>query len=117
LSVTHLFAGIPTTDFATALAWYERLWGAPPDRFPHETEAVWQLVDNALVYVMLDRERAGNALVTVIVDEIDTWAEQARRRGVPVHGIETGPGLRRTVVNDPDGNRIQIAQVGSPARP
>jgi catechol 2,3-dioxygenase-like lactoylglutathione lyase family enzyme len=112
--VTHLFAGIPTADFAAALDWYERLLGGAPDRFPHDTEAVWQLVDNGLVYVVLDHERAGNALLTLIVDDVDGWAEQARRRGVAVPEIAASPGLRRTGFDDPDGNRIQIAQIVVP---
>ena len=36
-----LFAGIPVADYAAALRWYERLLGAPPTFFPHDTEAVW----------------------------------------------------------------------------
>jgi predicted enzyme related to lactoylglutathione lyase len=112
VSVTHLFAGIPTADFAAALGWYERFFGAPPDRFPHETEAVWQLVENALVYVLLDDERAGSALLTLIVDDIDAWSEQARQRGIAVPEIETTSAVRRTSFNDPDGNMIQIGQVG-----
>lgn len=112
MSVTHLFAGIPTADFAAALDWYERLLGGPPDRFPHETEAVWQLAENALVYVVLDDERAGSALLTLIVDDIDTWVEQALERGMAIPEIETRPGLRRTTVEDRDGNRVQIGQVG-----
>lgn len=33
-----LFAGIPVSDFAAALAWYERLLGGPPSFFPHGAE-------------------------------------------------------------------------------
>ena len=30
----YLFAGIPVSDYAAALAWYERLLGSPPSFFP-----------------------------------------------------------------------------------
>ena len=30
----YLFAGIPVSDFAAALAWYERLLGGPPSFVP-----------------------------------------------------------------------------------
>ena len=33
----YLSAGIPVDDYATALAWYERLLGSPPSFFPHDT--------------------------------------------------------------------------------
>jgi hypothetical protein len=42
----YLFAGIPVTDYPTALAWYERLLGSPPSFFPHDTEAVWELAEH-----------------------------------------------------------------------
>ena len=32
MAVTVLFAALPTADFRTALPWYERLMGRPPDR-------------------------------------------------------------------------------------
>ena len=41
----YLFAGIAVSDFAGALAWYEKLLGAPPSFFPHDTEAVWELAE------------------------------------------------------------------------
>ena len=112
MQVTHLFAGIPTGNLAAALAWYERLLGRPPDRFPHEHEAVWQLVDGALIYVVLDPERAGRGLLTLIVDDIDGWADEVRARGIAVGEIDRTPGLQRTTLCDPDGNTIQIGQVG-----
>jgi catechol 2,3-dioxygenase-like lactoylglutathione lyase family enzyme len=111
VSVTHLFAGIPTADFAVAVAWYERFFGAPADRFPHETEAVWQVVENALVYVVLNEELAGSGLLTLIVDDIATWARETRRRGIALPGIDKGVSVRRVTIHDPDGNSIQIAQV------
>lgn len=112
MQITHLFAGIPTGNLAAALAWYERLLGRPPDRLPHEHEAVWQLVDDALIYVVLDPERAGRGLLTLIVDDIEAWADGVRGRGVAIGTIDEVPGLRRTTITDPDGNRIQIGQVG-----
>jgi PhnB protein len=38
-----LFAGIPVAGYADARAWYERLFGRPPDLIPNENEAAWQL--------------------------------------------------------------------------
>jgi hypothetical protein len=55
--ITHVFAGIPTGDFEIALGWYERLLGRPPDRYPHHTEAVWQLADTGLIYLVADSEQ------------------------------------------------------------
>jgi hypothetical protein len=45
-----LFAGIPVTDYAAALKWYERLLGSPPTFFPHDKEAMWELAGNCLQF-------------------------------------------------------------------
>ena len=79
---------------------------------PTEDEAVWELSDTGLIYVVGDEERAGSALLTLIVEDLDAWAEAAARRGITVDEIDTAPGaVRRTVITDPDGNRIQFGQV------
>src|SRR3712207_3420291 len=42
MAITEFFAGIAVADFESMLAWYERLFGKPPDFFPQEGEAVWR---------------------------------------------------------------------------
>lgn len=66
-----LFAGIPVRDYATAAAWYGRLFGAPPAFHPHAKEAVWELAEHRYVYVVEQPERADSALVTLFVDDLD----------------------------------------------
>jgi catechol 2,3-dioxygenase-like lactoylglutathione lyase family enzyme len=97
MTITHLFAGIPVSDLDVAFAWYEELLGRPPDRHPHEHEAVWQLGDGGSIYVVLDEQRAGRALVTLAVDDLGE------------HPTEPGPGgMPIAVLHDPDGNRLQL---------
>jgi catechol 2,3-dioxygenase-like lactoylglutathione lyase family enzyme len=98
--VLVLFGGIPVADFEAALPWYERLLGHPPDMVPKEGEACWKLSDEAWIYVVRDAERAGKALITVIVEELPAAAGQ--------HGEEGG--LQTLVVADPDGNEIKFAR-------
>jgi hypothetical protein len=49
VAIVHLFAGIPVADYGEAAAWYERLFGRPPDMRPHETEAVWRIAGGGSV--------------------------------------------------------------------
>jgi catechol 2,3-dioxygenase-like lactoylglutathione lyase family enzyme len=114
VAITHLFAGIPTADLSAALEWYERLLGVPPDRFPHENEAVWQLVDRGLVYVVRDPERSGSGLLTLIVDDLDAWIADVSSRGIAVGEVETlSKRVRRLTVADPDGNLVSVGEVPS----
>ena len=118
MAVTHLFAGIPTADLGQAVDWYERLLGAPPDRYPHEDEAVWQLVERGLIYVVRDPERAGTALVTLIAEDLKGWISDVRSRGISVGKVETlANGVRKVSLADPDGNLISVGELPAGAGP
>ena len=107
----HLFAGIPVSDFTTALAWYGKLFGAP-SFFPHDTEAVWQLADHRAVYIVQRPEHAGHAMHTVIVEDLDTLVAQIAQRGLePATREAYGNGVRKITYVDPDGNEIGFGAV------
>jgi catechol 2,3-dioxygenase-like lactoylglutathione lyase family enzyme len=106
----ELFAGVPVRDREAAFGWYERLLGAPPDFHPHDDEAVWR-VAGGWVYVVVDADRAGQALVTVLVDDLDAQVAAVAVRGIDAARVETyGSGARKAVFVDADGNEIGFAQ-------
>ena len=108
----YLFAGIPVSDYAAALAWYERLLGALPSFFPHDTEAVWELAEHRSVYIVQRPDHAGHAMHTVIVDDLDTLMAEVAQRGLEPAQQETYPnGVRKTTYVDPDGNEIGFGEV------
>lgn len=112
MRVSHVFAGIATADFQSAVAWYERFFGRPPDSRPHEHEVVWQLADAGLIYVVEDPKRAGHGLLTLIVDDLEMQIAELERRGVSTGSIETlQSGARTITVSDPDGNLVKLGQV------
>lgn len=103
----YLFAGIPVKDFAAALAWYERLLGTPPSSFPHDTEAVWELAEHRLVYVVQRPEHAGHAMHAIIVDDLDALEAEMAERGLdPAKRDTYSNGVRKITYVDPDGNEI-----------
>lgn len=114
-----LFAGIPVNDFGAARVWYERLFGAAPDFFPHETEAVWGLDERRWVYVVQRPDRAGNALVTVMFDDLDALADRVAQigaRGIDPTREEAPEGnTRKVVYHDPDGNEIGFGGISASA--
>ncbi|MFD0418604.1 VOC family protein [Streptomyces sp. NPDC127108] len=102
-----LFAGIPVSDFAAALAWYERLLGTPPTYVASDTEAVWELAEHRSIAVEERPEHAGHALHTVFVDDFDARVTGMAARGVePVWRETYGNGVRKALYRDPDGNEI-----------
>jgi predicted enzyme related to lactoylglutathione lyase len=107
-----LFAGIPVRDFTAAVGWYERLFGAPPSSFPHDTEAVWELAEHRLVYVVERPEHAGHAMHTIIVDDLDTVEAGISERGLEAAKREAyDNGVRKVTYIDPDANEIGYGAV------
>jgi predicted enzyme related to lactoylglutathione lyase len=108
----YLFAGIPVTDYATALTWYEKLLGSPPSFFPHDTEAVWELAEHRSVFIVQQPDHAGHAMHTVIVDDLDTLMAEMAERGLEPAKQETyANGVRKATYVDPDGNEIGFGAV------
>jgi len=107
-----LFAGIRVSDFAAARSWYERLLGAEPSFLPHATEAVWELGEHRYLYILGDPDSPGNALITVLVDELDELVEQIAGRGIePDERVTLGSGARKAIYRDRDGNEVSFGEV------
>ena len=103
-----IFAGIPVSDFPTALAWYRRLLGAEPAFYPNDAEAVWQLAEDRYVYIIQDADRAGGAVSMIWVD--DPRAEVARiaDQGLVPVDVEQHDQVWKYVFHDADGNETGI---------
>ncbi len=109
--IEAVFAGLPVADFDAAIDFYERLFGRPADLVPKEGDSAWQLAGPGWVYVVRDADRAGRGLLTILVDDLEEHVAALAGRGIEAGEIERIPGvLARTVVTDPAGNTIQLAQ-------
>jgi hypothetical protein len=84
-SPAQLYAGIPVSDPA-ALAWYEKLFGAPPPFVASDTEAVWDLAEHRSVSIEHRPEHAGHVRHTIFVDDVDALVVQIADRGVQPTG-------------------------------
>ncbi|MHB8241482.1 MAG: VOC family protein [Solirubrobacteraceae bacterium] len=111
MTITHVFAGIAVADRAASGQWYERLLGRAPDLIPNEQEAAWRLTETGWIYIVVDPERAGTGLHTLLVDDLDAFLGDVERRGIVVGHVETYEnGTRRAGITDPDGNRLGVGQ-------
>jgi hypothetical protein len=108
----ELFAGIPVRDYAAALTWYQQLFGTPPAFFPNDVEAVWELAEHRWAYIELRPERAGHAVHTILVDDLDAHVAQIAGRGLEPAARETyDNGVQKIIYRDPDGNEIGFGGV------
>ncbi len=102
-----LYAGICVTNYAAARPWYERLLGSEPSFLAHETEAVWELAEHRSIFIVEDAERAGHALHTIFVDDLDSLVSEIASRGISPAEHETySSGVRKAIYRDAEGNEI-----------
>jgi len=63
------------------------------------------------VYVVTDRQRAGNGLITLLIDDLEDRIAQLSERGIETGPVqEMGPSVPGIAITDPDGNRITFGQ-------
>jgi glyoxalase/bleomycin resistance protein/dioxygenase superfamily protein len=104
-----LFAGIPVTDYAAALPWYERFFGGQPAFLPNDTEAVWEVAGHRYIYIVQAPQRAGNALVLSFVDDLEDRVAGIARRGIePDRRESPTSGVTKVIYRDADGNEISF---------
>ena len=113
MNVKLLFAGTPVARFDAALTWYERFMGKPPDFFPHEREAVWQVTDTGWIYIVEDAAGAGGGVMTFMVDDLEALCAGIAQRGIEVGEIDwvIPESTRSAWITDPEGNRIQLGEL------
>ena len=75
---------------------------------------MWELAEHRYLYVEELPGRAGHALHTVFVDDLDERVKTISARGIEPASQETyGNGVRKVTYRDPDGNEIGFG--GGPA--
>jgi hypothetical protein len=112
IDVDILFTPIPVREFEAARDWYRRLIGRTEDVVAHDEEVMWRLADPAWLYVVRDDERAGHALVTLCVPDLEQAIDDLGSRGITAGPIEAiGTAGRKALVTDLDGNCVAFIEV------
>ncbi|MET9490366.1 VOC family protein [Nocardia sp. NPDC006630] len=116
MDIKFLFTGVAVTNFETAVDWYTRLFGREADVLVTPgIEVMWQLTDTALLYLIVDPDHAGQALVNIAVSDLDTAVAEIASRGIdPGPLFRVGPdgaAGRKAPFTDPDGNSVFIIEI------
>ena len=70
---------------------------------------MWQVAETGWIYVVGDATRAGKAVLTLLVDDLEDYVAELGERGLATSAIETVPGLyRKAVMTDPEGTMISF---------
>jgi predicted enzyme related to lactoylglutathione lyase len=112
MSIDAVLAGIAVADFEAALTWYERLLGRPADELPMEGLAEWHFAETGVIQVIHDAERAGNALLTLSVDDLATHVAALEKRGLAPGAIDdtTSDKVLIATIADPEGNTVTLVE-------
>ena len=114
MPVTEVFAGIAVRDRDAAIEFNERLLGAPPTMLPNDDEAAWRLTGGGWLYVLRDADRAGRAVVTLLVDDLDQRLAAAAARGIKLGAVETVAACTRPGLPIPTATAYKSASRAEP---
>ena len=111
MAIDRVLAGIALDGFASALTWYEQLFGRPADAAPMEGLAEWHFSEYGGVQPIHDADRAGSSSVTLVVSSLEEALAALEAGGLPAGPIQGTPGLvKAATVTDPEGNEITFAE-------
>ncbi|OEV06052.1 VOC family protein [Streptomyces oceani] len=111
MAVSRVLAVAPVHDIETAVSWYERLLGRPPDSRPMPGLADWHITDSAWVQVFESPEYAGSTLLNLAVEDLERTLRELAAHGLTAGAIQPGTQqVRFAVLRDPDGNRLTLIE-------
>jgi len=107
--IEHVLAVAAVTDLERACDFYSRLFGRGPDNRPMETLVEWRVTGSGWLQVFVQPDRAGQAFVNFAVDDLATWLDDLRVRGLTPGDVQDADkGVQLSALTDPDGNTITL---------
>lgn len=110
MAITAVMAVVSCRDLDASLPWYEKLFGAAPDRRPMDGLAEWYLTGAGAVQLVTDPERAGSAMLTLNVDDLEDFLAELVGPEHVEEAITDATTARLASLADPDGNIVTIAE-------
>jgi catechol 2,3-dioxygenase-like lactoylglutathione lyase family enzyme len=110
MEIQGLFAVACVSDMERSVKWYAGLIGREPDDRPMDGLVQWRETNSAGLQLVLDVEKAGASLVTIVTPNMDR-----AREALSVANLELEPDVQGDFqviaeISDPDGNRITLAE-------
>lgn len=110
MTITNALAGIAVDELATALPWYEQVFGRAADARPMADVAEWKFSTGGWVQVSTDADRAGASSVTLIVDDLAGQVADLETKGITPVSKRMGDYVKTAIYRDPDGNQLIFTQ-------
>jgi predicted enzyme related to lactoylglutathione lyase len=110
MPISNVLAVLTVADMDSGRAWYERLMGRAADANPMESLAEWQVTETGWIQLVRDADRAGTAVLTLGVDDLEGHTAELAERDLTVGAITTGDFTIFASITDPEGNTITFAE-------
>ena len=114
MSIRNAIASVAVDDMSAAVAWYEQLFGRPPDSRPMAELAEWKFERGGWLQLYQSPERAGTASLTLSVSDLDEQVANLRKLGVHAGQPLVSEQTKVVMIEDPDGNSIAFVEVLEP---
>jgi predicted enzyme related to lactoylglutathione lyase len=111
MRIDALYGVMTVSDLQRARDFYEMLFGRGPDASPMAGLHEWHFGQSG-VQVVKDPGRAGSAMLTIIVDQLEAVRRDIGQRGLELGNNFGGEFALVAQIEDPDGNRISFTQPG-----
>lgn len=112
--IRNAIASLPVDGIERASDWYERLIGRPADSVPMKEVAEWQFERGGWLQIYDAPDRAGGGSLTLSVIDLDEEVSRLRELGMEINVTTDSDPVRVAMLEDPDGNRIALAETVDP---
>lgn len=115
MTMMNALAGVAVHELGRAIEWYSYLLGRGPDEQPMPGLAEYRFYRGGWMQIFEDTERAGHSSVTLTVDDLRATLATLDARAIAYSKPVDTAYVETTILNDPDGNQVVLAQAKSPA--
>jgi predicted enzyme related to lactoylglutathione lyase len=110
MQIQGLYASIYVADLKVAEDFYTRLLGRGPDDRPLETMVQWRGIGTAGIQLFLDKGHAGHGVMTIVTPDIEATKTALKAKSIDLGEIRRGGYGAIANLQDPDSNRLNIAE-------
>ena len=114
MSIINALASVAVNDLNSAVQWYEKVLGKPPDSRPMPEVAEWKFERGGWLQVYKLPARSGSGSVTLAVSSIDDQVAQLNKLGIDTRQRSSTDKVKTVMITDPDGNHIAFAEAIDP---
>jgi predicted enzyme related to lactoylglutathione lyase len=115
MAITNALASVAVKDLNSAVQWYEKVIGKPPDSRPMPEVAEWKFDRGGWLQVYKLPERAGRGSFTLAVSSIEDQVARLETLGIDTRQRSSGEKVKTLMITDPDGNHIAFAEAFDPS--